>query len=64
VARWSKRITLFELGLFARSGKLVVCCPDGFWRKGNVDVVCKRYGVETVGDLEALAARARQLLAR
>src|SRR5688572_177940 len=27
-------ITLLELGLFARSGRLVVCCPDGFWRRG------------------------------
>jgi len=38
-------ITLLELGLFARSGKLVVCCPDGYWRKGNVEVVCHRFGV-------------------
>jgi hypothetical protein len=57
-------ITLLELGLFARSGKLVVCCPEGFWRKGNVDVVCARYGVPTVPDLAALIveARARLLL--
>src|SRR5687767_10324170 len=38
-------ITLLELGLFARSGKVVVCCPEGFWRRGNVEVVCARYGV-------------------
>ncbi|MEM7476515.1 MAG: nucleoside 2-deoxyribosyltransferase domain-containing protein [Planctomycetota bacterium] len=47
-------ITLLELGLFARSGKAIVCCPDGFWRKGNVEIVCARYGVpmvETLGDL-------------
>jgi hypothetical protein len=37
-------ITLLELGLFARSGKLVVCCPPGFWRRGNVQVVCARMG--------------------
>jgi hypothetical protein len=48
-------ITLLELGLFARSGKVVVCCPDGFWRKGNVDIVCQRYGVPMVGDLAVLA---------
>jgi hypothetical protein len=41
-------VTLLELGLFARSGKLVVCCPGGFWRKGNVEVVCARYGVPLV----------------
>ena len=51
-------ITLLELGLFARSGRLVVCCPDGYWRKGNVEVVCARYGVPLVADLEALIERA------
>jgi nucleoside 2-deoxyribosyltransferase len=28
-------ITLLELGLQADSKKIIVCCPDGFWRKGN-----------------------------
>jgi hypothetical protein len=30
-------VSLLELGLFAKSGKLVVCCPTGYWKKGNVD---------------------------
>jgi hypothetical protein len=47
-------VTLLELGLFARTGKLIVCCPEGFWRKGNVDLVCRRYGVTTVRDLAGL----------
>jgi hypothetical protein len=47
-------ITLLELGLHARGGRLVVCCPDGFWRRGNVDVVCARFGVPRVPDLDAL----------
>jgi len=37
-------ITLLELGLYAQSDKLVVCCPDGFCRKGNVEIVANRYG--------------------
>ena len=49
-------ITLLELGLFARSGKLVVCCPEGYWRRGNVQVVCQRYGVPEVPDLAGLVA--------
>lgn len=40
-------ISMLELGLFANSGKLVVCCPDGFWRKGNIDVVCNQHPVIT-----------------
>jgi len=38
-------ISLLELGLFARTGKMIVCCPEGFWRKGNVDIVCRKYSV-------------------
>ncbi|MDB4993149.1 MAG: hypothetical protein JWM74_581 [Myxococcaceae bacterium] len=52
-------ITLLELGLHARSGRLVVCCPAAFWRRGNVDVVCARFGVAQVPDLDALIARLR-----
>ncbi|MFO0561451.1 MAG: nucleoside 2-deoxyribosyltransferase domain-containing protein [Polyangiales bacterium] len=52
-------VSLLELGLFARSSKLIVCCPDGFWRKGNVDIVCERYAIETAATIDALVARAR-----
>lgn len=46
-------ISLLELGLHARSGKLVVICPEGFWRKGNVDVTCEFYGVIQVPSIDA-----------
>lgn len=52
-------ITLLELGLLARSGRLVVCCPPGFWRRGNVEVVCARYGVPLVGALPELVQAIR-----
>jgi hypothetical protein len=38
-------ISLLELGLYACSKKLIVYCPEGFWRKGNVDLVCRKYNV-------------------
>ena len=49
-------ITLLELGLHAGKNpqKLVVCCPDGYWRKGNVDIVCRRCGVRQVPTLDDL----------
>ncbi len=56
-------ITLLELGLFATSGKGVVCCPPGYWRRGNVEVVCGRYGVPLVTDLPALIQAVRERLA-
>lgn len=46
-------ITLLELGLFARSGKLIVCCPDGFWRKGNIEVVCNLFTIPLFDQFES-----------
>ena len=56
-------ISLLELGLF-RQRNLVVCCPYGFYRKGNVDIVCNRYRIHQVPNLEQLAAEARGILTR
>jgi hypothetical protein len=50
-------ITLLELGLFARSGKVIVGCPDGYWRKGNIEVVCARFGCELATDWDAFVTR-------
>lgn len=47
-------ISLLETGLYARSGKLFIVCPDGFWRKGNIDILCKEYGVEQFNSLDEL----------
>jgi Nucleoside 2-deoxyribosyltransferase like len=49
-------ITLLELGLHARQDNLVVCCEEGFWRKGNVDIVCERYGIRQVDTFDELVA--------
>lgn len=45
-------ISLLEFGLFYN--KMIVCCPEGFWRKGNVDVVCRRYNIPKVNTLSEL----------
>lgn len=47
-------VSMLELGLFARSDKLVVCCPQGFWRKGNIDLVCQRFNIRQVNTIEEL----------
>ncbi|MNK29930.1 hypothetical protein D3C87_483350 [compost metagenome] len=58
-------ISIMELGLFADSGKLMVCCEDGFWKKGNVDIVCKRKGIDQYKTFDelgtAVIARLRKL---
>lgn len=45
-------ISLLELGLYANCGYMVVCCPDGFWRKGNVEIVCERYNIPLCNTFE------------
>ncbi|MFN7113149.1 MAG: nucleoside 2-deoxyribosyltransferase domain-containing protein [Alphaproteobacteria bacterium] len=57
-------ITLLELGIHAAANpeKLIVCCPQGFWRKGNVDIVCNRYGVRQTETLDGLIKQTVQLL--
>jgi hypothetical protein len=49
-------VSLLELGLCARSGKLKVCCPEGFWRCGNVEMVCQRNRIPLFGSLDDLIA--------
>lgn len=57
-------ISLLELGLYADSGKMIVVCPDGFWRKGNVEIVCTRFNIPLFNSLDdgmgALESKIRQ----
>ena len=55
-------ISLLELGLFAESGKLIVCCPDGFWRKGNVDIICSRWGIPVFDTMDRAVGHLRTKL--
>ncbi|MEI2431585.1 nucleoside 2-deoxyribosyltransferase domain-containing protein [Lysobacter yananisis] len=56
-------VSLLELGLHAGSDKVLLACPDGFWRKGNVDIVAQRYGIPSYDSLPALAQAVRARLA-
>jgi hypothetical protein len=48
-------ISLLELGLCARvSGKAIVVCPEGYWKRGNVQIVCNKFGIEMVDDVSGL----------
>lgn len=55
-------ITMLELGLCTRSGKVVVCCPEGFWRKGNIDIVCEKYGIPMVDNADDLIRYATEMI--
>lgn len=54
-------ISLLEMGLFHKK-KMIVCCPQGFWRKGNVDIVCERYGIELIESLPELVKSLKNTL--
>lgn len=45
-------ISLLELGLHAKSGKLIVVCPKGFYRRRNVLTTCEFYKVPVAEDLQ------------
>ena len=55
-------ITLQELGYVAKGkGFNLVCCPDGFWRKGNVEIMCQRNGIKMLPSLDSLVKELRQV---
>lgn len=59
-------ITLLEfgLGIMGAGGELVVACPEGFYRKGNVDIVCERYDVPMVDGVGGLIGYAIEEIKR
>ena len=57
-------ISLLELGLYATSKRLMVCCPEGFWRKGNVDIVCEKYDIPMFETIEDLTSEIKKIMFR
>lgn len=57
-------ITLLELGLHVRSGKLLVGCPPTFSRHGNVAITCARYGTPVHDSWPAFVTAVRSLTTR
>lgn len=49
-------VSLLEFGLCARSGKAVVACHKDYRKRGYVQMVCERFGIEFVDAAEDLAA--------
>jgi hypothetical protein len=48
--------------MFAHTGKMLVCCPKEFWRKGNVDIICEEYDIPLFEDLDSLLSRLEQII--
>jgi hypothetical protein len=46
-------ISLLELGMHVGVNQtVIVVCPEGFWRKGNVDIVCELHNIPVYASLE------------
>ncbi|RDW80857.1 hypothetical protein BP5796_05555 [Coleophoma crateriformis] len=50
-------VSLLELGVCAASRKgtakeVVICCPKGYWKRGNVQMVCEQFRIKVTEDLE------------
>ncbi len=56
-------ISMMELGLHAhRKGRVLVVCPTGFYRKGNVDIVCERYQIPVYEELDQAVAEIKKII--
>ena len=47
-------ISLLEFGLLADKKKMKVVCPPGYFRKGNVDIVCDEFNIPLFDSIEEL----------
>lgn len=47
-------ISLLELGLYAKSKKLIVFCTPNFYRWDNVRLTCEKYNIELIQDVNQL----------
>jgi hypothetical protein len=54
-------ISLLELGTFARSHKIICCCPQKFWRRANVEFICQKFKIPFVDDLDKLIGKLKKL---
>ena len=54
-------ISLLELGILCggeyRRDHVFVCCPEGFYRKGNVKITCERFGITVYNTIDAVVER-------
>ncbi|KAF2277584.1 uncharacterized protein EI97DRAFT_375315 [Westerdykella ornata] len=57
-------ISLLELGMYAATGKVVVCCHPNYEKKGNIQMVCLRYGIPLVAELGKLEELIRERFQR
>jgi hypothetical protein len=58
-AKGLSAVSLLELGLCVAKmeggkGRVLVCCEPRYERRGNVQIVCERYGIKLMEELDGL----------
>ena len=59
-------ISLLEFGLFARESgdRVFVICPAGYKKRGNVQIVCGKYGIPFKENLDEAVSAVKERIAR
>ena len=55
-------VSRLELGLFAKSNKVVVCCDDRYHKWDNVKATCERYKIPFAKTFEEFVPKVRNML--
>lgn len=60
-------ITLMEIGLMALLNKhdinkVLICCEEGFWRRGNVEVMAYKFNIPLYDNIKDLKDALRELI--
>jgi hypothetical protein len=55
-------VSLLELGRWAASDKVIVCCGDDYWKSGNVHLACEDDGITYVKKFEELVPEVVKML--
>jgi len=57
-------ITLMELGLCVKNEtkRIVVACEEEYWKRGNVQLTCARYGIEVLDTFEELEKKIKTVV--
>ena len=45
-------VSLLELGLYAKSKKIIVFCTDKFYRYDNVQLTCEKYNIPLINSTD------------
>lgn len=61
-------ISLMEIGLLSlahqnKQMNMIICCEDGFFRRGNIEVVAYKFDIPLVATLDELKDELKKLLA-